>query len=654
MRRFLISTTCFFSMTASALAQAPAQEAAVAPDPDVTAKGVIDVEEIVVSATRTPQFIYKVGSSITVLSEDSIHESQATVVSDLLSQTPGVSFSRNGGIGGTTAVRIRGAETDQTVVVIDGVKLSDPATTGGGYNFANLLTGDIGHIEVLRGAQSTLWGSQAIGGVVNVLTTVPTKPLEVSAEAEGGSYGTGSASAAIGGLQDRLTWRLAGSYYTTDGISAYVNGREPDGYRNTGASGRLRYEFTDDVSLDLRGIYSRGRNKFDGFPPPTFAFNDTREFGVTKEFVGYAGANFALLDGRLKNRVAYAYTDTDRDQFNPDQAVTTRTFESAGKNKRWEYQGSASVAQGWDVVFGGEHETSAFRTASPSAAAPNPVPSAASVTLDSGYGQVQASLVEGLTLTGGLRYDSHGTFGSRVLGQAAAAWGLNDGASVVRASFGQGFKAPTLYQLYSIYGNTRLNPERADSFDGGLEQRFLDGALVLSATGFYRKTLNQIDFVSCPNTNVLCIAGKQGVYDNIARTRAKGLELSGSAKVADLKVQANYTLTDVKNQSTGSTNFGKLLARRPRHTANLWVTYEWPENISTGATMRYEGRVFDDAANRNVLAAHTLLDLRTAWAFREGFEVYGRVENVTNKVYQTTRNYSSPRRGFFGGVRAKF
>src|SRR5262249_2814376 len=156
--------------------------------------------------------------------------------------------------------------------------------------------------------QSTLWGSQAIGGVVNVITTVPTKPLEISAEAEGGSYGTGSAAAAIGGSQDRLTWRAAASVYPTDGISAFAHRQEPNRYRNTRASGRLRYDLTDDVSVDLRGVYSRGRNKFDGFPPPTFAFGDTREFGVTKELVGYAGVNFALLDGRVKNRLAYGYT----------------------------------------------------------------------------------------------------------------------------------------------------------------------------------------------------------------------------------------------------------------------------------------------------------------------------------------------------------
>ncbi len=655
MKRFLISTTCFFALTVAAQAQLQApQYSSAAPDPDVAAKGVLDIDEIVVSATRTPTEIYKVGSSITVLTEGAIKDSQALVASDLLAQTPGVSFSRNGGVGGTTALRIRGAETDQTVVVIDGVKLNDPASTGGGYNFANLLTGDIERIEILRGAQSTLWGSQAIGGVVNLLTAAPKKPVEVSGDVEGGSYGTGSAGAAIGGAQDRLVWRAAARTYTTDGISAYANGKEPDGYRNVGASGRLRYDITDDVAVDLRGVYSRGRNKFDGFPPPTFSFNDTREFGITKEFVGYAGLNFAVLEGRVKNRVAYAYTDTKRGQFNPDQAVTTRTFDSAGKNKRLEYQGSAALAPGWEAVFGAEHETSSFRSASPTSAVPAPAPSAASVTLDSGYGQVQASLAEGMTLTGGLRYDSHGTFGSRALGQAAAAWALNDNTTILRTSFGQGFKAPTLYQLYSVYGNTKLNPEKADSFDGGVEQHLFGGALVLNATGFYRTTSNQIDFVSCPSTNVLCVQGKPGVYDNISRTRAKGVELAGSAKIEDLKVQANYTLTDVTNQSAGAANFGKRLARRPQDAANLWVTYDWPRNISTGFTLSYEGSVFDDAANRNLLAAHTLLDLRAGWEFIKDIEVYGRVENLTDKIYQTTRNYGSPRRGFFGGVRAKF
>ncbi len=646
MKRVLISTTSLISVLCAAQAFAEA-----APSRDIAG---LSQGEIVVTATRTPQRLYKVGSSITVLDIDAIESSQAVVVTDLLVQTPGVSMSRNGGAGGTTAVRIRGAETDQTVFVVDGVKVNDPSSPGGGYNAADLVIGDIQRIEILRGAQSTLWGSQAIGGVVNIVTAAPTKPFEVSGSAEGGSYATGYGRIGAGGASDRLDWRLAGSYYVSDGISTYVGGTEKDGYQNAGVSGRVRFVVTDEVSVDLRGLYTHAHNQFDGFPAPLFAFADTAEYSKTDQFVGYGGLNFDLLNGRLKNRVAFGYTEISRDNFNPDQIVTTRTFESRGRNKRWEYQGSLQIAEGWDAVFGAEHEKSSFRTASPSSFNANPTPALAHADITSGYAQVQGEVIAGLTLTGGLRYDDHATVGSRALGQAAAAWAVNNQGTVLRASFGQGFKAPTLYQLYSVYGNTALRPESANSWDAGVEQHFLGDALVLSATGFFRKTTNQIDFVSCPGANPLCLPGKFGVYDNIASTKAQGAELTGTAKVGDVTLQANYTLTDTENTSPGNANRGKDLARRPKHAANLWASYAWPMDVSTGVVVRYVGDAFDNAANSFVLKNYTLVDLHASWQIIENVEVYGRIENLFDEVYATTRNYGTQGRAAYAGVRAKF
>lgn len=644
----------FATNLSSILVAISASGGAAARSVDDPGRGFVGLDEIVVTATRTPQPISRIGSSITVLTREAIQASQTVVVSDLLVQTPGVSFSRNGGVGGTTSLRIRGAETDQTLVVIDGVKLNDPSSPGGGYNFANLLTGDIQRIEILRGAQSTLWGSRAIGGVVNIATAVPTKAFEASAEAEGGTRGTGYGRLGAGGSSGRFIWRLAGGYYTTDGVSAFAKGTEDDGYQNAGLSGRVSFAATDNLSFDLRTVYAHGHNQHDGFPAPAFAFADTAEFTKTGEFVGYAGVNFNLPDGRLKNRAAYTITDTDRVSFNPDQKVTTTTFDANGRNVRWEYQGSLSLIETWNAVFGAEHEKSGFRTAAPSAFGPNPKPSLADASLTSGYAQVQGDVIPNLTLTGGLRYDSHETFGGRALGQAAAAWSLNQGDTILRASFGQGFKAPTLYQLFSVYGNTALRPEQSDSWDGGVEQHLIDDMLTVSATGFYRRTLNQIDFVSCPTAHLLCTAGRFGFYDNTERTKAQGVELAGAAKLGSLTVQANYSLTDTENTSPGNVNRGKDLARRPKHGANLWATYAWPRDVSTSIALRYVGDAFDDAANSFVLEDYAVVDLRAAWRINETVEVYGRVENLLNEIYATARNYGVLRRGAFAGVRARF
>lgn len=618
-----------------------------------------DLGELVVTATRSPQPIERVGQSITVVTPAEIKSTQVTVVSDLLSTTPGVSFSRNGGVGGSTALRIRGAESDHTVVVIDGVKLNDPSSTGGGYNFSNLLAGDIDRIEVLRGAQSTLWGSQAIGGVVNIATRQPVEPFEGDLAAEIGSRDTLYVRGGVGGKTDRVAWRLAASRYETDGVSTYAPGLEKDGYTNTGLSGRALVTLTEAVSIDLRGVWSKGRNDFDGFPPPAFSFNDSRDYGRNEELVAYAGLNFDLLDGALKNRIAYGYTRTDRDNFNPDQPVTPVTFDAAGENRRFEYQGVWTLSEAWTATFGAETEDAEMRTASPSEFTPNPVPGGGKAGIDAAYAQVQGEVVKGLTLTAGIRRDEHDTFGGKTLGQVAAAWSLNDGATVLRASFGQGFKAPTLYQLYSEYGNLGLQPEQAESWDASITQRFFDNRLVVAATWFDRETESQIDFFSCTSTttNPLCFRSgvrRSGVYNNTAQTKAHGVELEGKALLGPLTVEANYTWTDAENDSPGSANRGKKLTRRPERQANIKATYGWENGGSLSGAIRYVGDAFDNAANTYVLRSYTLLDLRASWPVTDQVDVYGRIENALDEEYETTRNYGVVGRGAYVGVRARF
>ena len=648
----------YLGAAAAALLLASNAHAAEVPvaNPDMDATQLADV---IVTANRSAQAADRVGQSVTVLTTEAIETSQTVSVADLLVRTPGVSLSRNGGIGGSTALRIRGAESDQTVVVIDGVKLNDPSSTGGGFNFGSLLTGDIARIEVLRGAQSTLWGSQAIGGVVNIVTARPTAPFAATLDAEAGSRGTQYLRGGIGGAGERLIWRLAVSHFETDGFSTAAVGTEDDGYENTGLSGRADIKLTEDVSIDLRAVYSDGTTDIDGFlSVPPYTFGDTREYGRTKELVAYAGLNFDLFGDRLSNRIGYGYTRTERDNFNPDQPVTTVTFDAEGTNERFEYQGVFDIREGWTATFGAEHEDSEFSTASPSDFDPNPTPDTNKVGIEGVYLQVQGEVIDGLTLTGGVRRDEHDTFGGKTLGQAAAAWSLNGGNTVLRASFGQGFKAPSLYQLYSEYGNLALQPEEADGWDAGAEQWLFDRRVSLSATYFNRETTNQIDYVSCssPSTDPMCTVDGQprfGYYNNTAKTSADGVELAAAAWLGAFSVSANYTFTDTENETPGA-NFGRDLARRPEETANLSASYVWPFGLTTGVAVRYAGDSFDSASNAFTLKGYTLVDLRISYPIDDNLEVYGRVENVDDETYQTTRNYGSAGRGTFVGVRARF
>ena len=610
------------------------------------------VSELVVVATRTPQPLNRIGQQVTVIDQAELTNRQVVVLSDILSQTPGVGVSRNGGPGGTTSLRIRGAETDQTVLLIDGVKLNDPSAVGGGYNFANLLAGDIARVEVLRGAQSTLWGSQAIGGVVNVVTAEPSSPFEASASLEAGSMATAYGRLMVGGKSERLVWGLSGGYYTTDGVSAFRRGYEDDGYQNSGLNGRARVTIIDNVSLDLRAVYSKGRTQFDGFPPPTYSFADDAEFGRTETLVGYAGLNFTLADGRLKNRVAYGYTSTNSNFYDPTQAVTPLTFQSVGRNRRWEYQGVLALPGETEATFGVESERSTSRNAYPRSYDPSPIADRARTGIDSLYVQVLGQLAPGFSLTVGARHDRHETFGDHNLGQVAAAWKLNDGATILRASFAQGFKAPSLYQLYSPYGNTKLAPEAADSWDAGIEQHL--GQATISLTGFARRTTDQIDFVSCTFGSAVPLCrpagiGRFGYYDNIARTKAHGIEFVAKTQVAGVALDANYTWTKAENDISG-----KRLARRPEHMANAGAAYVWSHGLTTSLGVSYVGESFDNAANTRRLKSYLLTDVRASLPINDRLEIYGRIENAFDKRYETTSNYGSTRRGAYIGLRSKF
>jgi vitamin B12 transporter len=608
-------------------------------------------EVIVVTATRAETPVSKVGSSVTVIDDKEIERSQENFVSELLTQIPGVSFSRNGGVGGLTSVRIRGAEAEQTALLIDGIKINDPSSPGGGFNFANLLTRGIQRIEVLRGPQSTLWGSQAIGGVVNVITAAPGAE-RTSFSVEGGSRDTAQLRGETAGKTGRLGYVLGGGYFRTDGVSALskaFGGTEPDGYRNYGANGRLTYDISDSVDVDIRGWFSAGRNEFDVAP------RDTADFGKTREVIGYAGLNARAFDGRLRNRFSAALTRTKRDNFNPTLAVP-RTFDALGRNKRFEYQGQADLGEGIEAVFGAETEQQEFRSLSPTVKNPNPAPAVGEAKLNSIYGQLQAEPLDGLTLTGGVRRDEHSRFGGATTGRVTAAFTPDQGRTVARTSYGTGFKAPTLFQLLSDFGNLELNPERGRGWDAGIERSFAGERVKIAATYFGRRSDNLIEFVSCfRSSDLRCRTRPQGFYDNVRRTKVRGVEFSAAAQpLRNLLVRGQYTLTDAENASPGTAEFGKRLARRPKHSGFAELVYSLPMGIEGSVAVTVAGASFDDALNRNRLDDYTLVDARLRYHVTERLQLFGRVENVFDEVYETTRRFGSPGRGAFVGASLGF
>jgi len=608
--------TLFLLSTALIATPALAQ---VGPTPD---------DDIVVTATGVEQSADKVGQAITVITRDEIEQRQTVALADLLATTPGVTVTRSGGIGTLTSVRLRGAEGDQTLTIIDGVRVNDPSSTGGGFDFGNLLSGSIDRVEILRGPNSVPWGSQAIGGVVNIVTQRPTEGLQARGSAEYGSFNSLYTTAAISGAKGGLSGALTGGYFRSDGISAAASGTEADGYRQYGATGRLGYEFAPGIGIDLRGYYADSRTDLDGFPPPTYRFADTPEYSTAQDFYGYAGG-YANV-GTLKNRVAFTIADINRDNYDPNYGAAP-SFIGRGRSERYSYQGDWQAASAIRLVAGAERENIRF----------NDGTTFADTGITSFYGEAIVTPVAPLTITGGIRNDDHDAFGNHTTVGANAALALAEG-TVLRASYGEGFKAPTLDQLYSAYGTRTLQPETARNYDVGVEQSLLGGHARASATWFHRDTTNQIDFDLGTFT-----------YANIARTRAQGVELALALKPIDaLTFTANYSYIDAENRVAGA-NFGKDLARRPRQTVSANIDYRFPFGLSVGSTVTHVGDSFDNAANTVRLDGYVLASVRAEMPVGERLSVYGRVDNLFDERYQVVKGYGTYGRAAFGGVRVK-
>ncbi|CAM3136511.1 TonB-dependent receptor [Sphingomonas antarctica] len=591
---------------------------------------------IIVTASRAEQRLDQVGQAVTVLTQTAIESRQLPLISDLLATTPGLTVTRNGGPGQPTAVRIRGAEDAQTLVVIDGVRVNDPTSPGGAFDFGNLVTDNIERIEILRGPASVPWGSQAIGGVVNIVEARPGDDPHAVIRGEYGYKNQANVVANGSGTFGSIAASVGGGWYRDDGISAFRYGTERDGYRQFAGNGRVEVGLAEGVSLDLRGFYANSKVGFDGYDS-SFNFTDTNDYSKTEQSVGYAGLNAELAG--IKNRVAFTLNDINRDSFGGN------AFVSRGRVERYEYQGDADLGVA-RLVFGAEHERPSYFTGFAKYRTHS----------TSGYAQAIVTPVDAVTLTGGLRVDDYQTYGTKLTGAANVAF--TTGNTTFRAAYGGGFKAPTLYQLFGPYGTATLagiaplQPERADSVDLGVEQSFNRGRI--GVTVFGRNTRNQIDFANCFGVTpapAACAFRPFGFYDNIARTRARGVEAFAEIRPVDgLALVANYTFTDAKNRVTGET-----LLRRPRHSGN--VSADWSsDRFSVGGSVQIVSRSVDfDYLSflRTNLGGYTLVGLRGSFKLNDTFELFARVENLLNDKYEVVSGYGTLGRNAHAGVRIR-
>lgn len=588
-------------------------------------------DSITVTATGTRIELEDTGLQVSVIGEEEIASVQGPDLTRVLERVPGLAFSRNGGLGGFTGVRLRGAEAEQLLVVIDGVRAADPAAPSGGFDFGNLLTTNLGKIEVLRGSNSTVWGSDAIGGV-----------LVASTRAESGlsgvlEYGADDsfAGAASGGISDEDVGFLgaSASYVSTDGFSSAANGIEADGFEQwaleTHARAYLSYRF----ELFARARHAEGELEIDGFPFPDFVLADTDELQDTRQTFASAGAIYD--SGPLFVQASYSFANTARDNLDGSGA---ETFTSDGHSDRVALRGEWRPIGPLLLNFGAENEWTSYRTL---------FDDGASTRI---FGAYAMAGIEWNAISGhvGVRLDDHTDFGSALSLGADISFALNQDWRL-RASVGDGFKAPSLFQLHSDFGNVLLTPEKATSMDLGLAYgERAESPLYAALTLFRRKTSDQIAYVSCFGvTDGICTDRPFGTYDNVARTRAQGVEAEVRSRLIErVEVGAVYAFTDAENGDTGND-----LARRPRHAATFSLDASPFDSLTLGADVRVVSHSFDDAGNLTQLASYEVVTLRAAFDITRKVQLYTRIENVLDEEYQTAAGYGTRGRALFVGAR---
>ena len=578
---------------------------------------------ITVTANGLGTDLRNTGQSVTVIGREEIETIQGADPARALARVPGLSLSRSGGVGTVTSVNVRGANPDQLLVLVDGVRVADQASPSGGFDFGNLLLGTAGKIDVLRGSNSTIWGSEAVGGVIDISTRAE---RGMTASVEYGSRDTLFASAAAGAGNDNAFIGLTGSWFETDGFSAAASGTEADGSKQFAIGSSAFLNLTPSLELFAHGNFAEGDVEIDGFPAPDFVLADTDDTQKTTRYWGDVG--LAYYGNDLTLRAAYSLSDTKRANRDGSGA---ETFASDGRSDRISLRGEYRLLGGLSLAFGGDHEWTEFETS---------FDTAAETEISGAHAQL-GWVMGRLAVQGSARVDDHEQFGTHVSFGGDVSYGFGDDWRV-RGSVGEGFKAPTLYQLLSFYGKTELEPEESTSYDLGVEKGQRGSGLHLALTGFRRDSDNLIGFGVTPER-------PSGVYLNTARARAQGIEAEAGFDLAPgLRLAGIYSYVDAEDRTTDLD-----LARRPKHFGTIYGDWISDFGFGLGADLRLVGASWDNASNTVRLEGYELLDVRASFGLGDNLELFGRVENVFDTDYQTVAGYGTAGRSVFGGIRAK-
>lgn len=602
----------------------------------------------VVTPGRVEQSIQRVGSAVTVITARDIEKSNPTTMAELLRGSPGLAISETGGPGATTLVRLRGANSGQTLVLIDGVRVNDSSSASGEFDFSMISPSLIERIEILRGPQSALYGSEAIGGVINIITKRGSGPARWTAQAEGGSYGTASGSLGVSGSQADWSYAFGVSGQRSDGFSSYghrvrrieaVLGRlEPDGLARFGGFGRVGYDPGNGFRLTVSGLASVGEADFDA----SFgARPDTPDVAERRLYQGSVRAEYDAFEGRWRHSLEVFANRNDR-TFRENRAPSRVRDDFVGDRFGVEYQSTLGLDRFGSLTAGARYEVETGRTFN-ERLAPAPTPRVKTLAerqeTRSAFALWQLPLTNRLDVSLGGRIDDVRRVGSFTTWRATAAYRIEETGTKLRASAGTGAKAPTLFQLYSPnFGNAALRPEKSEGFDVGFDQTFPDGRTMLSVTAFHNRFSNMIGF-------------QNNRYVNVERARTRGVEASLDTEIVPefLRARASWTYLESRDLRTGL-----KLARRPTHSGSVTLTITPDDDWTIEPSVVFTSAQFSGGGQTGRLAPWARLDVRASYRVNPGLELYARVENVTDARYQDVLNYGTAGRSVYAGLRANW
>ena len=607
-----------------------------------------NVDQIIVTASRLETTQEDVGSSVSVVTQEELQQGKYPNVVQALRKVPGLDIVQSGGPGGNAAAFIRGADSSQTLVLLDGIELNNPASPNRAFNLTNLTLENVDRIEIIRGPQSSIYGSDSMGGVINIISKKAKDGGHATVSSEAGSYNSFNNVANVSYGTQQLDFTGGVTQQDVGNISsagANYGNTEHDAYHNTSMSGRVKFTPSEMFDAAATTRYTRSNAGLDnlggyyGDDPNRHYGND--EFFTRGEVVGH------FLKDTLTTKAWTDYTSHNLYDNNDPDASSPDYLRSSYKGELLDFGTTASWAPSryFSGLIGGETQGERADSYYFSDGAYGPYEDDMTwknARTNSVFLETKASYSEKAFINAGMRYDHHSIFGSRTTFRVAPAWYVTD-TTKLRGSVGTGFKAPSLVQLYSPYGNPDLEAETSVGWDVGFDQQIVRDRLAAEVTFFDNDYNNLITFN--PSTFVL---------ENIDSAFTQGLEAALTATVTEkLSVKSAYTYTETQNRQTDES-----LLRRPRNKGSVTVVYEPTSRITSQLQWRFYGTRFDNdystyPPSRVTLGGYGIVDIAITFKASETFDLFTRVDNLFDQEYEEVLGYGTMGCAAYGGIKMK-